>query len=86
MSEASPDARTFAVSDEQHALPAVPMSSARQDISAHSPFGAVLWRTLTEHVGQVDLMSRQEYGGAGFSLVDKFIVPSTAGTGLVRSS
>jgi hypothetical protein len=62
MSEASPDARTFAVSDEQHALPAVPMSSARQDISAHSPFGAVLWRTLTEHVGQVDLMSRQEYG------------------------
>jgi hypothetical protein len=86
MSEASPDARTYAVSDEQHALPAVPMSSAGQDISAPSPLGAVLWRTLTEHMGLVNLMSPQEYGGAGFSFVETFIVSSTADTGLVRSS
>jgi hypothetical protein len=81
MSEASPDARTFAVSDEQYALPAVPMSSARQDISAHSPFGVVFWRTLTEHI-----MSPREYGSADFSSVETLIVPSAADTGLVRSS
>ena len=80
MSEASPDARTFAVSDQQHASPAVPVSSARQDISTYGPFGVALRRTLTEHI-----MSPPEYGGAGFSFVETLIVPSTADTGLVRS-
>jgi alkylation response protein AidB-like acyl-CoA dehydrogenase len=84
----------FALSDEQSELAATVRSlldrradsaAVRQAAASPTGYDPALWRTLCEQIGAAALAVPEEYGGAGFTLMETHIVLECLGYALAPS-